>query len=142
MQPFHYEAFIANYAAVLSLVMTVGLLSRPVPSRVLIWIAAFSLAWAALEQGVTAVWISTPSAVTNDRMIPVLLRLKELSNQDGTLRGLHREGKSPALIFSPQIALNVTTPTWTSQGTLLDTGGLDFGTATRQTRKESLYAHL
>ena len=33
-------------------------------------------------------------------------------------------------------------PTWTSQGTVLNMGGLDFGTASHQERKEFFYLYL
>ena len=35
-----------------------------------------------------------------------------------------------------------TLPTWTTQGTLIDVGGLDFGSSTLEERKIFLYTHL
>jgi hypothetical protein len=83
-----------------------------------------------------------PAARVDDQMIPVLLRLKELSKQDGTLAGLRAEGNPTTLVFSPQLVVTVLLPTWTSQGTLLDMGGLDFGSTSREERKEFFYMHL
>jgi hypothetical protein len=81
-------------------------------------------------------------AIANDQKIPVLLRLKEFSRQDGTLVGLRTEGEASTLVFSPSVALIALLPTWTSQGTLLDMTGVDCGTATREERKEFFYMHL
>jgi hypothetical protein len=72
----------------------------------------------------------------------VLRRLKELSRQDGTVSGLRAAGEAPALVFSPNVNVNVWLPTWTAQGTLLDTGGVDFGSVSRVARREFFYMHL
>ena len=45
-------------------------------------------------------------------------------------------------MFAPQLVVTVLQPTWTSQGTLLDMGGLDFGSVKREQRKEFFYMHL
>jgi hypothetical protein len=142
MQPYHYEAFIVNYSVLVGLLLTVALLWKPVPGRVLLWIAALSFSWGMVEVGLPARFQSVPAAVVNDQMVPVLRRLKELSKQDGTLAGLHAEGQASTLVFSPQLGVTVLLPTWTSQGTLLDIGGLDFGSTSREERKEFFYLHL
>jgi hypothetical protein len=142
MQPYHYDAFVVNYSVLIGLLLTVALLWKPVPARALVWIAALSFSWGVVEVGLPARFQSVPAAVVNDRMVPVLRRLKELSKQDGTLAGLRAEGRAPTLVFSPQLGVTVLLPTWTSQGTLLDIGGLDFGSTTREERKEFFYIHL
>lgn len=138
MQPYHYEVFILNYAVLVSVVLAVALLRKPVPQRLLIWIAGLSLVWGAIEVGVPARLTFVPAAVNTDRMVPVLLRLNELAKTDGTFTNT---SPSP-LVFSPYIAMNSWLPTWTSQGTLLDIGGLDLGHISRAERKEFLYMHL
>jgi hypothetical protein len=140
MQPYHYDAFVVNYSVLVGLLLTVALLWKPVPARALVWIAALSFSWGVVEVGLPARYQSVPAAVVNDRMVPVLRRLKELSRQDGTLAGLR--ARAPALVFSPQLGVTVLLPTWTSQGTLLDIGGLDFGSTTPEERKEFFYIHL
>ena len=142
MQPFHWEAFILNYSVLVGVVIAVMLLWKPVPRRLLIWVAALSFAWAIIEVGLPARLTSVPSAVMNDRMVPVLLRLNELSKSDGTFADLRTATKPSPLVFSPYVAVNVLLPTWTSQGTLLDIGGLDLGHVSREERKEFLYMHL
>lgn len=142
MQPYHYEAFIVNYSVLVGLMLTVALLWKPAPGRVLLWLAALSFSWGIVEVGLQARFQSVPAAVVNDQMVPVLLRLKELSKQDGTLAGSRAEGEAPGLVFSPNLGVIVLLPTWTSQGTLIDMGGLDFGSVSREERKEFFYMHL
>ena len=92
--------------------------------------------------GLQARFQSVPAAVADDQMVPVLRRLKELSKQDGTVANLRAEGQARALVFSPNLGLTVWLPTWTSQGSLIDMGGLDFGSVSREERKEFFYMHL
>jgi len=142
MQPYHYEVFILNYSVLVGVVIAVALFRKPVPRRLLIWIATLSVAWGIIEVGVPARLTFVPSAINNDRMIPVLLRLNELAKVDGSFADLRTVNKPSPLVFSPYIAVNSLLPTWTSQGTLLDIGGLDLGHVSRAERKEFLYMHL
>src|SRR6266498_2451525 len=141
MQPFHFEAFAVNYAVLVGLVIVASLLWRSVSVRALLWIAAFCFLWGGMEVSL-ATAARSRSEVAHDQLIPVLLRLKDLSKQDGTLAGLRDEGKASALVFSPDVAVMGVLPTWTSQGTLLGMGGLDFGSASQKTGKELLYMYL
>jgi hypothetical protein len=141
MQPYHYEVFIVNYSILVGVVIAFALFRKPVPARLLIWIAVLSVTWGAIEVGLPARLTFVPLASNNDRMVPVLLRLNELSKVDGTFADL-RTGKTSPLVFSPYIAVNTWLPTWTSQGTLLDIGGLDLGHITGEERKQFLYMHL
>ena len=140
MQPYHYETFILNYAVLVGVVIAVALLKKPVPRRLLLAVAAISVVWGMIEVGLPARLTFVPLAINNERMIPVLLRLNELSKADGTFAG--SPNKPSPLVFSPYIAVNSWLPTWTSQGTLLDIGGLDLGHVSPAERKEFLYMHL
>lgn len=142
MQPYHYEAFVLNYSIMTAVVVAVAFLWNPVPRRLLIWITALALAWGIIEVGLPARLSYVPSAIVNDRMIPVLRRLNELSKVDGSFADLHTANELSPLVFSPYVAVNVLLPTWTSQGTLLDIGGLDLGHVSREERREFLYMHL
>lgn len=142
MQPYHYEAFIVNYAVLVALLISVPLLWKPLPGRVLLWIAALSFSWGVVEVGLPSRLNCVPEARVHEQMIPVLLRLKELSKQDLTLAELRTAGKTQALVFSPQLLFTVFQPTWTSQGTLPGMGGLDFGTTSPVERREFFYMHL
>ena len=132
MQPYHFEVFVVNYAALIALVIVAVILWEPKVSRSLAWIVVACCLWGATEVTVD-ILAHTKSSVVADQVVPVLRRLDQLSMQDG---------KTPAIIFSPHRDVMAWAPTWTSQGTLLNMGGLDFGTATHDERKEFLYLYL
>ncbi|HET9711764.1 MAG TPA: hypothetical protein VFP64_07775, partial [Pyrinomonadaceae bacterium] len=142
MQPYHYETFILNYAVLIGVVIAVALLQKPLSRRLLVGIATLSVVWGAIEVGLPARLTFVPLAINNERMIPVLLRLNELSKVDGTFADSRTGNKPSPLVFSPYVAVNSWLPTWTSQGTLLDIGGLDLGHVSPAERKEFLYMHL
>jgi hypothetical protein len=142
MQAFHFEIFVVNYSTVVGFLITLTLLWKPVPYRLLIWMGSLSFVFGVIVVGLPARLVFVPVAIANDRSIPVLLRLKELSRQDGTVADLRTKGQASTLVFSPSVALMTQLPTWTSQGTLLDLGGVDFGGVTREERKKFLYMHL
>jgi hypothetical protein len=141
MQPYHFENFVANYAVLVGFVIVVTLLYRSIRSRSLLWIAVLCFLWGAIEISMP-VLANYGSNVAADEMVPVLTRLKDLSKQDGTLSSLRDTGKSSTLVFSPERDVMGLLPTWTSQGTLLGMGGLDFGSASQNQRKEMLYMYL
>ncbi len=142
MQVFHYEAFIVNYALLVGLVITVTLFWKLLPGRLLVWIAALAFSWGVVEVGLPSRLNFVPAAVTDDKIVPVLRRLKQLSKEDGTEADLRARGKASTIVFSPQLQVSVFQPTWTSQGTLLDIGALDFGGVSREERKQFFYMHL
>jgi hypothetical protein len=142
MQVFHFEIFVVNYSATLGLLIMATLFWKPIPRRLLTWTAAASFAWGVIVVGLPARVAFVPSAIASDLRIPVLLRLKELSRGDGTIEDLRTTGQTSTLVFSPSVALIRLLPTWTSQGTLLDMGGLDFSGVSRQERKRFFYMHL
>ena len=141
LQAFHYEIFVVNYSTLIGLLVTVTVFWQSVPRRLVMWLLGFSLAWGIIVVGIPARVAFVPLAVADDLRIPVLLRLKELANQDITLADLRRV-QSSSLVFSPSVALVTQLPTWTSQGTLLDVGGIDFGNLTREERKKFFFMHL
>ena len=142
MQAFHYEIFVVNYSTLVGLVIVTSIFWTPVSRRLLMWGAILSILWGVLVVGLPARLTFVPLAVANDKRVPVLLHLGELSRQDGTLADLHSKGETSSLVFSPELALSVLLPTWTSQGTLLDVGAVDFGSVTAEERKRFLYIHL
>jgi hypothetical protein len=134
MQPFHFESFVVNYVALISLVILLTLLWRPFPSRVLSWVAAVCLLLGLIEVGLVAGGFHRTDVI-KDQMVPAARRLKELAQQNPT-------SARSALVFSPQIEFMQILPTWAPEGTLLGMGAIDFGSASYQERKEFLYAHL
>lgn len=142
MQAFHFEDFVVNYGTLISLIILIRLFWNPVPRRVLIWTAGLTFAWGMIAVGLPARLALVPIAVANDQNIPVLLRLKQLSVQDGTVSDLRTKGQTSTLVFSPSTAMIRLLPTWTSQGTLLDLTGVDCRGLTRAERKRLFYMHL
>ena len=141
IQPYHYEIFITNYVVLIGLVILIKLLRPRVSRRGLIVTASLCLLWGAIEVN-QQFKIRSTFDVSNDEMVPVLLRLKELATQDGTLEGLRNEGKARALVFSPQYGVSRLLPTWAPQGSLLAPGSAPFQSLDQNQRKEWLYTHL
>lgn len=141
MQPVHFDYYSANYAVLVGVVIVVSLFWRPIPNRALIWIATLCFLWGAVEIGLLS-RARTPVDVVDDQIVPVLLRLKGLAQQDGTLAGLRNNGRSPGVVFSPDDEVMRLLPTWAPQGTMLGAAALDFGSASAHTRKELLYLQL
>jgi hypothetical protein len=134
MQPFHFEDFVVNYVALVSLVILASLLWRPVPQRALVWIAAISLLWGVIEVNLPMRAYYKADAV-KDEAVPVMIRLQQLSKEDTA-------GRSSPIVFSPRSEIMLTLPTWAPQGTLLGIGSLDFGTLSQSERRELFYTFL
>jgi hypothetical protein len=142
IQPHHFAHFVTNYGVLIALLLSISFNSRLRSSRVLLWLGVICFSWGLIEVGLTARFATVPAAIANDKIVSVLLRLKDLSKKDGTVDELRTHGLATALVFSPRMAVTALLPTWTSQGTLLDMRGLDFGTATDQQRMQYLHMHL
>jgi hypothetical protein len=142
MQVFHFEIAVVNYSTLVGLLITLTLFCKRLPRRLLLWTAGLSFAWGVFLVGLPARLVFVPLALANDQRIPVLLRLKELSQQDGTAADLRTKGQTSALVFSPSVALIALLPTWTSQGTLIDVTGVDCRGVTPEERKKLFYMHL
>ena len=141
IQPYHYEIFITNYVVLIGLVILIKLLRPRVSRRGLIVTASLCLLWGAIEVN-QQFKIRSTFDVSNDEMVPVLLRLKELATQDGTWEGLRTKGRTAALVFSPQYGIPRLLPTWAPQGSLLAPGSAPFQSLPETERKERLYSHL
>jgi hypothetical protein len=140
MQPFHFQSFVANYGVLISLVIVLASLLRSLSPRRLAAVGCLIVVWGIAEVAIPAE-IRVSSDVKNDRIVPVLLRLKALSTTDGTFSSLHNEGKTSTLVFSPDIAVLRLLPTWTAQGTMVGLGGLDFGTSSLRDKKAFAYLY-
>jgi hypothetical protein len=142
MQPYHYAAFVVNYTVLIALLLTAQLWWKRIPRRALVWIAALSFMWGLIEVGLPSRLNTVPAAVASDQIVPVLRRLDQLAEQDGTLVDLKTKGHASTIVFSPELNVSVLLPAWTSQPTLVDIGGLDFGSLTRDVRREYFFMHL
>jgi hypothetical protein len=74
----------------------IGLRARP--SRLFLLVAILCVTWGALEVDLPA-RVRASDNVAVDQMIPVFLRLRTLSFQDGTLSGLRDNGQTSTLCF-------------------------------------------
>src|SRR5215213_1118454 len=141
LQPYHYEIFITNYVVLVGLVMLVKVLNIAVRPRTAFLTVLLCLFWAVIE-------VSAPSPVRSnndvklDQMVPVLQRLNELGNTDGTWQGLRERGQTSAVVFSPEFGVSRLLPTWAPQGLLLGTGTASFQALPQTQRKEWIYLHL
>jgi hypothetical protein len=141
IQPFHYEALIANYVVLLGLVMAWCYLRPAIPRRTALLIMCLCVLWAFIE-------IKLPFQaqyklhLTTDEMVPVLLRLKEQAKHDGTFEGLSNSGIAPALVFSPHYGISELLPTWAPQGSLLAPGSAAFQNLSEHEQKKRLYTHF
>jgi hypothetical protein len=142
LQVFHFEAFVVNYSTAVGLLVTmVTLWGQIIRRRLIVWLAVLSFLWGVIAAGLPARLVFVPQSVVNDKMIPVLLRLKELTAPDDAPQALKAQGNAP-LVYSPSVTLIAWLPTWTSQGTLLDISGVDCGVITMQKRKQFFFMHL
>jgi hypothetical protein len=143
LQVFHFEAFVVNYSTAVGLLVSLVILwGHFIRSRVIVWLAMLSFSWAVIAAGLPARLVFVPQGIVNDKSVPVLLRLKALTAQDGTQQALKAQGNASTLVYSPSVGLVAWLPTWTSQGTLLDITGVDCGVITTQKRKQFFFMHL
>jgi len=142
MQVFHFENFVLSYSTLVGLLIMVTLFKRHSSSRGVIWMATLSFAYGIIAVGLPSRLLFMAGAISNDKSVPVLMRLQELSRKDGTFANSRTKDQASTLVFSPSVALVTLLPTWTSQGTLLDVTGADCRGETREERKEIFYMHL
>ena len=141
MQPYHFESFVVNYVVLVGVVIVATLFYYPINPRALLWFAVLCFLWGVTEVAMP-ILANYGSNVAADEMVPVFLRIKELSKQDGTVSNLHDRGESSTVVFSPRRDVMGMLPSWAPQGTLLSMGSLDFGGASQQQRKELFYLYL
>lgn len=90
LQPIHYKVFIANYVALLSIVLLFAVLwrardaARPIPARALILTAIAALGWGIVEVSDIASR-DAAQARLRDEVMPVARRLDTMTREDGSL---------------------------------------------------------
>ena len=99
LQPIHYKVFIANYVALLSVVLLFALLSRgretarAIPARALIFASIAALGWGVVEvSDITS--RDAAQARLRDDVIPVARRLNSMIKEDGSFAAA-LAGKAP-----------------------------------------------
>jgi len=99
LQPIHYKVFIANYVALLSIVLLFSVLwrardaARPIPARALIFAAIAALGWGIIEvSDITK--RDAEQARLRDDVVPVARRLTAMIKEDGSFAAA-LAGKAP-----------------------------------------------
>jgi hypothetical protein len=144
MQPLHYEMFVANYSALISLILVLApLVKRPVAPafkmrrKALLWIAIAAFQWGAYETA-----IATKRSMEFDRQLdearPVALRLEKLARQDEMLSG----GNTRATVLSSDLLAADGLPTAAPQAVLWAPHMLVFSGVTATESKERFHQYL
>jgi hypothetical protein len=99
LQPIHYKVFIANYVALISIVLLVSILwrareaVRPIPARALIFATIAALGWGIVEvSDITS--RDAAQARLRDDVMPVARRLTSMIREDGSFAAA-LAGKAP-----------------------------------------------
>jgi hypothetical protein len=93
LQPLHYKAFIANYVAIVSVVLVFLILRRSVSRSVLLVATVVALGWGLIEVS-NATERRTQMATQRDDVVAVAKRLTAMANEDGSLQAA-RMGQAP-----------------------------------------------
>ena len=141
IQPYHYEVFIVNYVVLIALAILIKLLRAQLANRTLIIAACLCFLWGVVEVNQQFKLRSTFD-VYSDEMVPVLLRLKDLSISDGTWEALRAHGKTNTVVFSTRYGVSRLLPTWAPQPSLLAPGSAAFQSLSPALRREWLFTHL
>ena len=142
LQPIHYEMFIANYSALLALVMLAAIIwrgraagvERIFSKRALAWVAIAAFEWGAYEAHVAATGsLEFNRQLTNAQ--PVAQRLIRAAQVDA--RGAHR-----STVLSTDLFVADCLPETAPQSVLWAPHMLVFSGATNTEAKERLFQHL
>lgn len=140
LQPIHYQVFIGNYVAVLSLIVAAGILwkrifedRRRVSVGLLLSVGFFAVAWGLIECHYT-VRVLDRANMTRDNGVPLAKRLKELAGNSND------RYQSTVLSFSN--IQSDDSPTLAPQNVLWSRHQHVFAGLTWQENKERYYRHL
>jgi hypothetical protein len=124
LQPFHYEQFIANYVALVGLVVASAIVwrgseapQRPIRYRIVGWLVFVALWWAGME-------VLAPTKVLNrdnqfiDRAAAVCQRLGKLSKTDERIATINLETDSYPLVLASDNKVAIILPTFAPHAVL------------------------
>ena len=143
LQPIHYEVFIVNYVAALSVVLTGALLwqaraaasGRKLSGSVLLFVALATFGWGVVEADVTTHVIDDQN-VTRDEAFPVGRRLRLLA------REARERGEKEGVVFTPTLIQGDDLPTLAPQGVLWARHLHVYSGTTWEENKERFYQQL
>jgi hypothetical protein len=143
LQPFHYDAFIANYLALMSAIITLSLIWRERPKAVsprlssalllLVGLLAFGAGYFEIYRSYQ--W-QHDNNVKKDGMVPVAQRLAEIAKRSPD------ENESGALVFASQGTLADLLPTFAPQAVLWAPAMLVFTGAEPEQIRERYFQQL
>jgi hypothetical protein len=136
LQPLHYDVFIANYCALLAIVLTARLVrAQPFRLPMLLAAALFAYGWATID---TALWARQSMVFfrVQDDMAAAVVRLRELATQgrDGT--------DTDSTVFSPTPSVEDLLPTAAPQPVLWSLHTAVFSGASVEDERTRLLMHL
>lgn len=147
LQPMHYEIFVANYVALLALILTFSLLlaarepKLEIPSRVFAFITLIVFGWGIVE-ATGATKRNVNQAKLRDDAMPVLKWLAQESERAG-VRGPDSDPDNPrAVVFASPLAISDTLPTGTPQAQLYVGRLAYYGGSNAAEVRERFYQYL
>jgi len=148
MQPLHYELFIANYVALLALVMTLAVLfppqdgtSRTIPGRAIAFAALIAFGWGVIE-ATGATKRDVRLAQVREDAMPVSKKLAELARTDGSLSPVPNARDPRPVVFSSTLPVADFLPTGSPQASLWALHMDAFPGASAAERKERFYQYM
>lgn len=144
LQPLHYEMFVANYSALIALILVLANWLR-MPTiqsvkrrrKVLVWIAIAAFEWGSYET-----FVASRRSMEFDRRLdearPVALRLNQLARQDGARKG----SDTRATVLSSDLLGADGLPTSAPQAVLWAPHMLVYSGVTAAESKERFYQYL
>ncbi|CAN5566355.1 hypothetical protein BH20ACI3_BH20ACI3_40290 [soil metagenome] len=147
LQPFHYEVFIANYAALVGAVLAVVIIwrgtdggKRPVPYPVVARLVFVAILWAVIEVVAPTKLIIRFSEYT-DRAAAICQRLRQLAKSDKELIS-NNDGPDPRpLVLASDDKLALILPTFAPQALLWESH-FEFLNLHPSETSERFYKHL
>jgi len=144
LQPLHYEMFVANYSALIAVVLALAQLfpspasgQRAIRTKALVWVAIAAFEWGAYET-----FVATRRSIEFDRRFdevrPVALRLDQLARQGKVNRG----SETQATVLSTDLMGADVLPTSAPQAVLWAPHMLVYSGVSAAESKERFYQYL
>lgn len=148
LQPLHYQIFVSNYVALLTIVLSVDILRRGperanhrIPARILALITVAVFGWGIVEATGGTNRNITQARLRDDAM-PVVKWMVEESKRAG-LGGVNPNPVNPrALVFASTLPVSETLPTGAPQAQLYVTHMAYYAGANREEVRERFYQYL
>ncbi|CAN5712612.1 hypothetical protein BH18ACI4_BH18ACI4_11630 [soil metagenome] len=146
LQPFHYEVFIANYAALVGAVLAVVITwrgiegKRPVPNPVVARMLFVAILWAVIEVVAPSKLIIQFSEY-RDRAAAICQRLRQLSKSDKALINIGNGSDTQPLVLTSDDKVALMLPAFAPQALLWESHFEFLNLAPSET-KERFYKHL